>query len=427
MQRLSKSSPKLSTVDCRLSTLLVLACIAFGARATTQAADAWPSFRGDPQLSGSRPGPISDSPRLLWSFDSSTSIESTAAIAGGRVFVGCSEGLLALELAAKENTGKLVWKHLLEVGVRSSPAVDNEKVFFGDDAGIFHALDAVEGKPLWTFDTEGGAEIISSATVLKDPAAKEGGETLLLFGSYDGHLFCLDAATGKLRWKFLTGGPVHSTPAVGGGKTFVAGCDEVLRGVEVRSGNEVFQLRMGAYSAASPAVLSNRLFVGTFGNQVQAVDHVQVKPLWTFEHATRKFPFAASPAATEGVVVAAGRDKHVYALDPESGKVRWEFATRAKIESSPLIAGKRVVVASGDKHLYLLDLESGGKVWSWEADAGFLASPALASGRLVISTERGLVLCFDVAVVPAGSEKGGSEKGGSEKAGSAKAGGAGDP
>ena len=41
-----------------------------------------------------------------------------------------------------------------------------------------------------------------------------------------------------------------------------------------------------------------------------------------------------------------GRDKMVRAIDVATGKPRWSFATRARVDSSPAIAGDRVVVGS---------------------------------------------------------------------------------
>lgn len=354
--------------------------------------ESWPQFRGGPHLRGYRKmkTAISDSPRLLWAYDTGTLLESSAAIADGVTYVGTGDGeLLALDLLATGKDGKLLWKYSTEekIGIRSSPGVHGGIVYFGDDAGYFYAVDGRNGKKVWQFDTEGGAEIISSANFAGDR---------VLFGSYDGHLFCLVAKTGKLVWKYLTGGPVHSTPALIDGKTFVAGCDELLRVVDVESGKQVLEMEMGAYSAASPAVTGGRLFVGTFANEVIGVDWRRGRRLWTYTHPKKSFPFYSSPAVAADRLVVGGRDKMVHAVDTESGKSLWTFATKGRVESSPLIAGERVVCGSSDSNLYMLDLKTGSKVWSFAADGAFVASPALGQGRLVIGADNGLIYCFDV-------------------------------
>ena len=71
-------------------------------------ADEWPQFRGNPQLTGVAAGPVPAVLKLLWTYDAGESIESSAAIAGGTVYVGSqSKDLLAIDLA----TGKLRWKY----------------------------------------------------------------------------------------------------------------------------------------------------------------------------------------------------------------------------------------------------------------------------------------------------------------------------
>ena len=72
------------------------------------AADEWPQFRGNPQLTGVATGSVPANLKLLWSFDAGESIESSAAISGGTVYVGSqSKELLAIDL----ETGKLRWKY----------------------------------------------------------------------------------------------------------------------------------------------------------------------------------------------------------------------------------------------------------------------------------------------------------------------------
>src|SRR5665811_1989331 len=59
--------------------------------------------------------------KLLWTYDAGEAIESSAAIAGGTVYVGAqSKDLLAIDLA----TGKLLWKYRATAGIgESSPAI----------------------------------------------------------------------------------------------------------------------------------------------------------------------------------------------------------------------------------------------------------------------------------------------------------------
>jgi outer membrane protein assembly factor BamB len=57
--------------------------------------------------------------------------------------------------------------------------------------------------------------------------------------------------------------------------------------------------------------------------------------------------------------VLGGRDKMAHAYEAETGKPLWTFTTRARVDSSPAIAGGRVFVGSNDGRVYGLDLASG--------------------------------------------------------------------
>jgi outer membrane protein assembly factor BamB len=81
-------------------------------------------------------------------------------------------------------------------------------------------------------------------------------------------------------------------------------------------------------------------------------------------------------------------------LDAATGKVVWTFATRARVDSSPVVAGGRVYIGSSDNRLYVLDAASGRKVWEFDTGAALTASPAVGAGRIVIGSQDGRVYVF---------------------------------
>src|SRR5271154_7035856 len=124
--------------------VLALACV-LGLRAD----DSWPQFRGNPSLTGVSTSPVPKTLKLLWTFDAGDSIESSAAIQDGVVYVGSqSSDLIAVNLA----DGSLLWKYKVKDGIgESSPAVHAGVVVVGDLSGMIHGVNAKDGKGLWTF------------------------------------------------------------------------------------------------------------------------------------------------------------------------------------------------------------------------------------------------------------------------------------
>jgi outer membrane protein assembly factor BamB len=343
--------------------------------------DAWRMFRGSPGLWGvvaARPeAPL----KLRWSFSAKDSIESSAAIADGTVFVGSMDGsLYAIDLV----TGKLRWQYRTAGPVgESSPCVSDGAVYVGDLSGVFHAVNVSTGKARWTF--KAGDEIKSSPNCASNR---------VYFGSYDQNLYCLAAETGAQIWKYATEGPVHCTPSIDKGIVYISGCDENFRALDAATGKQLYALPLGAYAGASAAVRDDQAYVGTFGNEVLCIDLKKRATRWIYKHPARNFPFYSSAGVTADRVVVGGRDKMVHCLERSTGKAVWTFLTRARVESSPLIAGNRALVGSSDGTLYELDLSTGKKMWDFTAGAPLSASPAAAQGALVIGSQDGVLYCF---------------------------------
>ena len=346
-----------------------------------QPSSGWFMFRGSSALLGVSVDELPKPLKLHWSYQAKDSIESSAAIADGVVYVGSMDSsLFAIDLA----TGKLRWRYATTGPVQeSSPCTHGGIVYVGDLNGVFHAVDASNGKARWTYKAAG--EIKSSPNWYGNQ---------IYFGSYDQNLYCLAADTGALVWKYTTEGPVHGTPAIDKGRVYISGCDENFRAIDAATGKQIYALELGAYTGASAAIRDQHAYVGTFGNEVLGIDLQRQVALWSFKHPSRSFPFYSSAAVTSNQVVLGGRDKFVHCLDISTGKEIWSFPTRARVESSPLVAGNRVFVGSNDGLLYELDLVSGKKNWEFTAGAPLSASPAAAQGSLVIGSQDGVLYCF---------------------------------
>jgi outer membrane protein assembly factor BamB len=346
-----------------------------------QTADSWPQFRANYNLTGVSPSTVPDTLKLLWTYEAGESVESSAAIDGGTVYVGSASGNLhAVDLWS----GKAKWKYQTKEPVlESSPAVGGGMVFVGDSVGVFHAVNASTGRGVWTYKTDG--EIKSSPVIVGDK---------VLIGSYDGNLYCFQTHDGKTVWRFKTENYVHGTPAVVNGVAYFAGCDEVFHGIRIADGKEVVKLPAGGNTASSVATNGRAFYFGNFNNEVVSLNLTTRRQAWRYMHPQRQFPFYSSAALSDGRVVIGGRDKMVHCLNAATGKAFWTFTTRARVESSPAIAGGKVYVGSNDGRFYVLDLMKGAKLWEFNAGGALSASPAIAGGRVVIGDQNGKLYCF---------------------------------
>lgn len=349
-------------------------------RPTEPAVGAWPVFRGDAVADGVAQSPLPERLEVLWKFSAKEhGFEATVAIDGGMVFAGCLDGnLYALSLA----DGKEIWKFHTELGFSAPASVRDGRVYVGDTDGKFYCFEAATGKPLWGAEASG--EINSGANFYKNK---------VLFGSQDATLYCLDAADGTLAWKYTIGDQIRCSPTVVEGRAFLAGCDAKLHIIDLDKGEAVATVEIDAPTGSTPAARDSRVYFGTEGSSFFCIDWKEAKTAWTMR-SPHNMPFRSSAALTGEAVIFGGRDKQVYALDPLDGHELWKFATRSRVDSSPVVVGSRVFFGNSDGRLYALDHRSGKKVWEYEAGGDFTASPAVAAGRLVIGNTDGALYCF---------------------------------
>jgi outer membrane protein assembly factor BamB len=199
-----------------------------------------------------------------------------------------------------------------------------------------------------------------------------------------------------MKWKFQTMDRVNCSVAVAGKYTFVAGCDEHLRVIDIENGKEKSDINLGSYLIASPALVGNMLYVGTHNSEVLAIDWQKEEIVWRYKDPSREFPYHSSAAVTDKYVLVGGQDKQMHCIDRKSGEGVWKFATKGRVDSSAAVAGERVYFGSADRNLYAVNLKDGKEAWKHNCGGEIKAGPAIGEGVLVIGTEgtQGAVICF---------------------------------
>ena len=338
----------------------------------------WPSFRGNPQLTGAAVSALPEEPELLWTYEAGSPVSATAAVVGGRVYVGTHAGtVICIDLL----DGTRKWQ--AEVGdvISAAPLVHDGTVYVGDESGWLRALDAETGEERWSY--KANAMIMSAATPAGDA---------ILFGSYDFILYCLDAETGEERWTLRTGNYVHASPCVAGDRVVVAGCDGKVRMIDLETGEQTAELDTRDNFAGSAAYKDGHVYLGDMGGTRRAVRTADMTVAW--EKADDVGSYYASAAVQGDRVVFASQAGTLLCADRATGEVLWTAKMDAGMDSSPVIVGDRVFVGTDGGTLAGVRLSDGSAVWSFSAGAAITASPAAGRGRLVVGTDDGAVYCF---------------------------------
>src|SRR5262249_24070097 len=142
------------------------------------------------------------------------------------------------------------------------------------------------------------------------------------------------------------------------------------------------------------AVVGDQLYIGTMSSQVLGINWKKGTTEWEFAADAHQQAFFASAAVTDKLVVVGSRDRRVYAIGRATGKQVWSYATRNRVDSSPVIVGNRVIVGSLDGNLYVLELEKGTELQNFKLGSGISGSPAVAEHCVVVGTTDGVVYCL---------------------------------
>jgi eukaryotic-like serine/threonine-protein kinase len=361
---------------------MLLAADAFALQAS------WPMFRGRQDLVGTAAGALPDSLELRWSFKTEGPVKSSAAIDGERVVVGSDDKHV---YCLDSLTGEKIWAFETGDAVEGSPLIFGNHVYIGSADAQLYKLNRATGALEWTYPT--GGKILGGANWIRQPA---GNTEQILVGSYDAKLHCVDAATGQAAWTVTTDNYVNGAPAVAGGKIIFGGCDGLVHVVSAADGNELATIEAGAYIAGSVALKERFVYLGHYGNEVVCVDLEAETVAWQYKESG--FPFFSSPAVTDERVIIGGRDKRVHCLERATGKQLWEFKTGGKVDSSPVVCGDKIAFGSEDGRLYVLSIENGKELWSYEIGKPLTASPAIVNGMIIIGSEDGAVYAFGAPI-----------------------------
>ena len=216
---------------------------------------------------------------------------------------------------------------------------------------------------------------------------------MVLFGSQDATLYCLNADTGKLVWKYAIEDQIRCSPTIIGDRCFVAGCDGTLHVIDLANGKKESDVVIDSPTGSTPAIVGAFAYFGTEGGEVLCVDWKEGEVAWRFQSA-RNMAFRSSALATDDLVVIGGRDKRVYGINPNDGSTKWTFLAKHRVDSSAVLSGKRAFFGSADGRVQAVDIATGKAVWTYEAGGSFTGSPAVADQRLVIANDDGVIYCF---------------------------------
>ncbi len=241
-------------------------------------------------------------------------------------------------------------------------------------------------------------------------------DQVIFFGGDDGNVYAVDAESGRQVWKRATGGPVCATPAVADGTVYVGSYDGKFYALNEKTGAVKWKFATGgerrfeakglhgmqpkdqtiadAFDVflSSPVVAAGAVYFGSGDGNLYALDANSGELRWKFKTGD---VVHSSPALVDGVLFFGSWDSYFYAVDAATGKEKWRYHSgedplihnQVGFQSSPAVVDGAVYTGCRDAHLYALDAATGQQKWNFDAQLSWvIGSPAVSNGNVFFGT-----------------------------------------
>jgi outer membrane protein assembly factor BamB/tRNA A-37 threonylcarbamoyl transferase component Bud32 len=310
---------------------------------------------------------------------------SAEAMKEALVASGRKTGILNRTSAATTNiqaTGgiKPLWVFQCEDEIRGAPLYYEGSIYIGSYDNNLYSVNAADGKLNWKYATEGG--------VVTRPAAYEGD---IFFGSEDKRLHVVNARSGKVNWTYYTEGKVHSSPRIAEGHVFFGSDDQHIHAVNLTTGRAAWRFETASPVRSTPYVAHETVFAGCENGDFYCVDF-RGEMKW---HYKAKMGITSSPCEADGVVYFGSLDGSFYALDAKAGWGIWRFRMGKGSVASPYIAEGLVFIGSADGNIYAVDARTSKEAWRYKTEHQVSSSPVVYKDALYCGSADGNLYCLE--------------------------------
>lgn len=286
------------------------------------------------------------------------------------------------------------WEFSSDANIISTPAVDGNKVFVGNQNGVMTCFSMNDGKPIWNYKT-GGA-------IFSSPAVANG---IVVFGSGDGNVYCLSISKGKLIWKYKTAASVLGSPVINGDTVFIGGSDHSYLALNKKDGKVIWKFTgLEGPVVSTPLLYQDKIVFGAWDRHLYALNRSNGTLLWKWNNGSsiRNYsPASCIPVASDNVIYIMAPDRVVSAIDAASGKTLWRSKDGGVRESIGISAdGKWIYGKSMQDTIvaYASSKEQQSAAWKLHAGFGYEHVPSMLiekDGHVFFGTKSGVVYCID--------------------------------
>lgn len=223
-------------------------------------------------------------------------------------------------------------------------------------------------------------------------------DSVVFVGNLRGELHAINRLTGKrLGWADF-GEAIHGAPIFMTNIALIASSNTraSLVAYDLSDGTTRWRKEYGDIET-SPLLHAQRVYFGNTAGTFFCVSRDKGETIWTFElpNNTRRKGIRSSPAADGSSVVFGADDGAVYALDMESGTLRWRFDAGAPVLAPVAMSDGRVFVGTLAGQFHALDASTGHRAWSATPGSPIYAAASIGNNAVIVGTASGDLTAWD--------------------------------
>ncbi len=155
-------------------------------------------------------------------------------------------------------------------------------------------------------------------------------------------------------WAFKAKDTIESTPLIVGGVVYFTSFDKHLYAVDLATGKEKWKRKLGSLKA-SAGYDGGRVYVGDLEGKLHAVDANTGEPVWSFE---TQGEIHAAPNFVDGDILIGSHDATLYRVS-KAGKKLWAFQIDGPVNGAAAVADGKTFVAGCDSLMHGVDVKTG--------------------------------------------------------------------
>ena len=232
------------------------------------------------------------------------------AVSDDSIYVTAYSG----HVAALRTSGERRWVAELTGRLVGGVLVAGDSVYAGTTRGDVFALDRETGSVRWRSNADGRINEVWSSPV-------RAGD-LIIVTAMNGKVFAFDR-DGGIRWQAdVADAAIASTPAQDGDRLYVGSFDRHIYALDARTGDVLWQSAQGDnWFWTEILAQGDTLFAGSLGGTVYALDARSGNTKWSTSVGK---VVRSRPALVNGILVVGSKDGRLHGLRPDTGDRVWE-------------------------------------------------------------------------------------------------------